>query len=130
MEALTRESLEAARRLWVERGPSSYSVAYELNHSQYEVSVQDGIVTNVQVDGVRPVGAAWSHYSIEGLFELLDMEIENLEDPVGPFAGSRATVFAKIRFDESLGYPVYYLRSGGGVPPASIRVIAFEPIEP
>lgn len=128
MVRLTRTTLTEARARWEREGPEHYDIRYEFNGGVYEVEVRAGIVHEVLVDGVRPVSADWRNYSVDGLFELLELEVENLSDDAGPFGGRGEAVLAKVRFDEQLGYPVHYLRSGGGPPPAVVRVDAFEAI--
>jgi hypothetical protein len=54
------------------------------------------------------------------------MELENLADPAGPFAGRAESVLARVRFNPDLGYPERYLRSAGGFGRgADIQVLEF-----
>ena len=130
MEQVTEESLERARQTWNAAQIRSYDVKYELNSDNYEVQVRDGIVIEVLANGTRPVSTNWSNYSIDGLFELLALELENLTNPHGPFGSQVNAVLAKVRFDDAFGYPAYYLRSGGGARQATVRVREFVKMRP
>ena len=125
MERLSEETLRAARIRWNQARIRGYDLRYEMNDSVFDVQVRDGIVVEVLVGGVRPVSADWRNYSVDGLFALLDRELENLQDAAGPFGGRGAAVFAKVRFNDRLGYPERYLRSGGGPRSAHVQVLRF-----
>jgi hypothetical protein len=67
-------------------------------------------------------------YSVDGLFRLLDMELENLSDASGPFGQNGQQTTARVRFNEPFGYVQRYLRSAApGGKPASIQIIEFTP---
>ena len=128
MELLTRDALAVARSRWDEAAVTAYDIRYLMNGDEYGVQVRDGVVSEVSVNGVRPVGSDWRNYSVGGLFDMLEMETENVMGPAGPFAGRKNAVVAKVEFDEVLGYPKRYLRSGGGMRPACVEVIEFTPV--
>lgn len=125
MERLGEEALGAARTRWTQARIGGYDLRYEMNGSVFDVQVRDGIVVEVFVGGVRPVSADWGNYSVHGLFALLERELENLSDAAGPFGGHGAAVFARVRFNDRLGYPERYLRSGGGARSARVQVRMF-----
>lgn len=114
MTALTADGLSGARAVWERAGFASYDAAYMMHGSRYEVEVRDRIVTAVIVDGRPARTADLGSYSIPGLFDLLDLELENLSDPNGPFRYGLDAVVARVRFHEQYGYVERYLRSGGG----------------
>jgi len=127
MVPLTPEGLAAARRQWIEAGIRDYDASYRMHGNVCEVQVRDGIVTELEVDGRPSTSAEWGSYSMVGLFDLLELELENMADPHGPFVGGSQTVVARVRFNETYGYVERYLRSGGGLPKgASITMIRFE----
>ncbi len=130
MERLTPKTLKAAKLLWSQQGPRNYDLQYEMNGSEYDVQVRGGIVTEVLVNGVRPLSADWGNYAIDGLFSLLELEVDHLADPAGLFGGQGASVFARVRFNDRLGYPERYLRSGGHVPSATIQIRRFRAVAP
>lgn len=128
MEPLTPEALQAARGKWREAGVHDYDIRYLMNGATYDVEVRDDIVTDMLVDGKPGRSAEWGLYSVDGLFRLLDMELENLSDSSGPFGQKGQQTIARVRFNERYGYVERYLRSAApGGKPASIQVIEFAP---
>lgn len=125
MTRLTPELLESSRRLWKEAGVGSYDLSYRMHGSAYDLSVRDGIVIDLQVNGQGSTTADPRAYAIDGLFDTLSLELDNLDDPAGPFAGRRDSVLMRVRFHDRLGYPERYLRSGGG----QARGVVIEDVE-
>lgn len=125
MTRLTLEQLASARRVWKEAGVHSYDLRYRMHGSAYDVSVRDGIVIDLRVNGQPSTTAQPRAYAVYGLFDTLALELDNLDDPAGPFAGRRDTVLMRVRFHERLGYPERYLRSGGG----QARGVVIEDVE-
>lgn len=127
-EPLTEDALAEARQRWQTSGVSNYQIRYEMHGSRYDVTVRGGIVTDATVNDAPLRSADPGAYSVEGLFRTLELELDNLDDPRGPFAGRAATMVMRVRFNEALGYVERYLRSSGGMGRgASIVVISFEP---
>jgi hypothetical protein len=123
---LTAKTLAEARQRWEQSGIRTYRTAYRMHGSRYDVDVTDGLVTSIAVNGatlsIREPGA----YSINGLFDTLAMELENIHDPSMPFGVPGASVLARVRFDPVRGHLVRYVRSGGGVTRgATIEVLEF-----
>ena len=128
MVPLTREVLAAARQRWHAAGVRGYAVRYRMHGSEYAIEWRDGIVEQATVDGRPPTTTDLNAYSIDGLFDTLEQELDNLTDPAGPFAGQAGTVLMRVRFNPSLGYVERYLRSSGGHGRgASIEMIEFTP---
>ncbi len=125
MTRLTPELLASARRMWRESGIRSYDLRYRMHGSVYDLSVRDGIVIDLRVNGQPSTTAQPRAYTVHGLFDTLALELDNLDDPAGPFAGRRGTVLMRVRFHERLGYPERYLRSGGG----QARGVVIEDVE-
>ena len=126
MEPLTSEALHEARDRWRQAGINDYQLRYDMHGSRYEVRVRHGLVVNLQVNGRQPVSADWGAYSVEGLFEVLEMELENLTDTTGPFGASVGPVIARVRFNDQQGHLERYVRSGsGGGRPVSIQLLEF-----
>lgn len=129
-EPLTAEVLQAARQRWREAGVSDYDLHYRMHGSVYEVKVQGGIVTEATVNGQVPQTADLSAYGVEGLFDLLELELDNRQRPNGPFAGRAEAVVMRVRFDPQFGYIERYLRSAGGYGQSvAIELINFVRIE-
>ena len=115
MEALTLDALSSARQLWETSDVRSYDLSYRMHGSFYEVAVRDRIVTSATVNG-RPVRTGDVRaYTVDGLFDTLALELDNLDSPAGPFAGRQGSVLMRVRFHDQLGYIERYLRSAGGV---------------
>lgn len=123
---LTRELLAAARQCWRAAGVRGYEVRYRMHGSEYRIQCRDGVVERASVDNRPPTTADLNVYSIEGLFDTLEQELENLTDPAGPFAGQAGRVLMRVRFNPKFGYVERYLRSSGGHGRgASIEMIEF-----
>lgn len=126
MEPLTAESLREARVRWREANIQDYEIRYDMHGSRYDVRVRNGVVVELRVGGKQPANADWGAYSVEGLFDVLDMEVENLTDSYGPFGAQAGTVIARVRFSQEHGHLERYLRSGGvGGSPVAIQLLDF-----
>lgn len=116
---LTAQDLAAARERWRVHGPNAYEIelrvhADRLESAQYVIVVRDGVVVGSRRDGT-PVASAEDAYSVTGLFEMLEREIELAAQPQSGFgapAGFRAYLYA--RFDPENGRPIQYRRTVGG----------------
>lgn len=129
-ETLTTEALTAARLRWLAGDVADYRMRFDMHGSLYEVEVRRGIVETATTDGNPIRSADPGAYSVDGLFETLELELENRADPRGPFAGQAATMVMRVRFNKELGYVERYLRSSGGMGRgASIVMLEFEPVE-
>lgn len=126
MIPLTREVLAAARQRWRAAGVRGYAVRYRMNGSEYAIDWRDGIVERASVDQRPATTADLNAYSIDGLFDTLEQELDNLSDPAGPFAPQAGTVLMRVRFNPKFGYVERYLRSSGGHGRgASIEMVEF-----
>jgi hypothetical protein len=122
---LTAEGLSDARWRWREAAVRDYEIRYRMQTSEFAVRVRGGTVIEATVDG-RPVTSAdLGSYGVEGLFDVLELDLENLSGPNGPFAGQFGNVIVRVRFHETLGYVERYLRSGGMGRGASIELVEF-----
>ena len=126
MEPLSAEVLRMARTRWREASIRDYQIRYDMHGSRYDVRVRDGLVVDLKVGGKQPVNADWGAYSVEGLFDVLEMEVENLTDSHGPFGSQAGSVIARVRFNHEYGHIERYLRSGGAVGlPVAIQLLDF-----
>jgi hypothetical protein len=128
MEPLTTARLEEAERQWSAAGIRDYEARYLMHDSEYRVVVRDGIVGELTLGGAPATTAQRGAYSMDGLFELLHLELEMFapqeRDPgtdpgVAPGAGGRGSagpalpaVLLRVRFHPDLGYIERYLRAG------------------
>jgi hypothetical protein len=118
---LTEEALDAAEQLWVQQGPKSYDMDFEVRGNQpgvVHVEVRDGEVTAMQRDGLTPSQRrTWVYWSVPGRFDELERELEMAADPeheMQAVAGTRLSV--RCEFDPQLGFPRQFHRIayGGG----------------
>jgi len=88
-------------------------------------------VDQATVDGRPPTTTDLNAYSVDGLFDTLEQELDNLTDPAGPFTGQAGTVMMRVRFNPEFGYVERYLRSSGGHGRgASIELLEFTRRDP
>ena len=113
-EPLTMRGLEEARERWRLAGIDAYTLRYRMHGSDYDVTVRDGIVTVLKVNGKVPLSGQYRPFGVTGMFDTLEEEIDNLSDPRGPFAGRSAAVVMRVRFHPENGVVERYIRSSGG----------------
>ncbi|MCH7595260.1 MAG: hypothetical protein IID35_01765 [Planctomycetes bacterium] len=123
MDALTHYGLATAQKRWHNAGVRAYALRYRMHSNQYDVAWRDGVVTEVLVNDQPLERGALKTYGVDGLFDLLESELENLSDPAGPFAGRRESILARVRFNLKLGYVERYVRSSGGIGPGALVVV-------
>lgn len=126
---LTVEGLREARHRWQAAGIGDYDLRYRMHGATYDVSVRDGIVTTVVANGNAANPADAGSYGMDGLLNLLAMELENAATAGGPFVGGAGSVLMRVRFHAELGYLERYLRSGGGPRPVAIELLEFKALE-
>lgn len=124
-EQLTIELLASARQRWRQAKIADYNLQYRMHGSEYAVRCRGGAVIEAQVDGNPAMSRDLSNYSVEGLFDILELDLENLADPNGPFGGQTQHVIVRVRFHREFGYVERYLRSGGMVRAGAIELISF-----
>lgn len=128
MVDLTDDSLASAIAKWRAARVGDYDLSLVINGQRYELTVRKNTVERFLLNGQRPERVDEQAYTVDGLFGTLAMELENLTDPSGAFAAGRNVIYARVRFNEELGYPERYIRNGvGGGRGASIEVVRFEP---
>lgn len=113
MSTMTRSMFTAAREQWKQADVVDYDLQYQMNGSDYHIEVRKGIVTVATVDGQQPLSSDWRTYAMNGLFEILSLEIDNQEEGIGPFAGG-GSVLMRVRFNNERGYLERYIRGGAG----------------
>jgi hypothetical protein len=125
---LTQESLKQARQRWQDAAIHSYRATYRMHGSLYDVEVRAGLVASITVNGQTPSIAQPGAYSMDGLFDTLQSELENINDPSNPLGTPPANVIARVRFDDRLGYPRRYIRGGTGLSRGStLEMLEFHP---
>ncbi len=128
LEPLSRDVLEAARRTWAAAGIDDYDMKYVMANGEYFVSVRQGHVVTLTRDGERTTTHRTQDYSVDGLFDILELELEGLNSPGNPFGADPATILQRVQFHSKLGYVEHYLRAVGGTGRSyGIEVIEFTP---
>jgi len=129
MEPLTQSTLQGAVQRWHASGVTSYDLSFRMNGSVYDIAVRNGIVTSAQLDGKPSTTADPQAYTVDGLFDTLRLDLDNRDDPRGPFAGTQGGIIMQVRFNAEWGYVERYLRSSAGQDRgAAIELIAFRPL--
>lgn len=116
---LTAQGLVDAQETWRRNALENYDLevhvqADRLEDGRFEIQVRRGTVTRALQNGIATSGMA-DAYSVAGLFEILERELELSNDASRGFGapeGYRA--YLHVRFDDQLGYPQIYRRSVGG----------------
>lgn len=124
-EPLTIELLASARQRWRLVKIADYDLRYRMHGSEFAVRCRDGSVIECLVDGSPAMSRELSNYGMEGLFDILELELENLSDPNGPFGHQTRNIIVRVRFHDQLGYLERYLRSGGMGRGATIELLSF-----
>ena len=81
---MTQADLAAARQLWSDVGPSSYSIDLQMSGAltdRRHIEVRDGRVVAMTINGSPSSESAWEYWSVEGLFAALETELRNAQDP-------------------------------------------------
>lgn len=121
--ALSTDVLSAARQRWNSAGISDYDLDYLMHGMKYHVQVRQNIVTTARIDGQELHSAELGLYSMDGLFSLLAMELENAED-------ARPPPTLRVKFNAKHGHLERYIRGGSGLGRGtSIEVYELTPVE-
>ncbi len=119
---LTPQRLEQARRLWQQRGPRSYEMTLLLGDPENESSQEPTQRIQIRVEKERPVAVrrhpggelprrVWDYWTVPGLFDVLQRDLENRQSPQRAFGVSDpAMVVLRCRFDPQYGFPRQYQR--------------------
>jgi hypothetical protein len=112
---LTREAYQSAVERWEKNGPADYDLDIELSGNRpgkIHVEVRGGEVVHMIRDGVEPSQKrTWDYWSVPGMLETIDQELEMARDPAAAFNSPRVTQMVMwAEFDPRLGYPRSYDR--------------------
>jgi hypothetical protein len=129
---LTAEDLQAAMERWQRAAPKGYDMDLELRGAEpgkIHVEVRDSKVTAQTRNGQTPPERTWETWSVPGMFDTLERELELAEDPeheMDVAAGTKLQL--RCAFDAKYGYPSRYHRfTTGAAPEVDWRVTRFEP---
>jgi len=125
-EPLTPSALNAARQQWRDSAVVNYDLSFAMHGSIYAVQIREGLVVHAEVNGRKPLTADLEAYSMDGLFDLLEQELENSAGPAGSLGSSAGRPLLRVRFNSKLGYIEKYLRSASsGMRGAAIELTHF-----
>jgi hypothetical protein len=137
LSELTRDTLHAAQTRWEQSGPANYHMIVEMSGdrieaSKYDVTVRSKQVVKLERNGQAvPSGSSSESFSVDGLFAILDEEIELTQKPVALGAPPGYSSYPMASFDNSNGRLVRFQRSVGGTKNSiEIRVREFEILKP
>jgi hypothetical protein len=121
---------EAAQTKWKDRGPANYDMDLVGNFDmkgRLHVTVRNGRVTAMTLDGEPKPQRLWDYYSVPGLFGIIR---EDLERNAVAAAKSEPVVIQQADFDPVLGFPRRYQRSGASAGQGGDwKIVLFRAIE-
>src|SRR4051794_12677697 len=127
---LTESELNAAKKRWQEHGPINYDMDIELRGAQpgrVEVKVRNRVVMAETRDGRVPKEHTWETWSVPGMFNTLDTDLEIADNPEQAIQAAPGTKWQlRCEFDPELGIPRRYHRLASGGPEVYWRVNRFE----
>jgi hypothetical protein len=112
-DPVTRERLEGARALWSRAQVKNYDMDLETRGAQsgrYHVEVRDGHLAGITRNGVTADPAAGEYWTVDGLFQVIEEELDAAEQPDNAAFGPRSQVWLRARFDSRLGFPIRFVR--------------------
>ena len=118
-DPVTRERLDEARKLWLKAKVKNYDLDLETRGAQsgrYHVEVRDGQLATITRNGTTADPAAGEYWTVDGLFRVIEEELDAAEQPDGAAFGARSQVWLRARYDSRLGFPIRFVRE---VKPAS-----------
>jgi hypothetical protein len=127
---LTESELNGAQKRWQEHGPVSYDMDIELRGAQpgrVEIKVRNRVVMAETRDGRVPKEHTWDTWSVPGMFNTLETDMEIADNPEQAIDAAPGTKWQlRCEFDPVLGTPRRYHRLASGGPEVYWRVIRFE----
>jgi Family of unknown function (DUF6174) len=111
---LTEAQLEAAEQLWKQHGPSNYDLDLELRGAQpgnVHIEVRNHVVAATTRNGRIPPAWTWDTWSVPGMFETLEQDLQTAEDPEREIQAAPGTHWwLRCEFDQRYGIPRRYHR--------------------
>ena len=127
---LTESELNGAKKRWQEHGPASYDMDIELRGAQpgnVQVNVRNRVVTAETRDGRVPKEHTWETWTVPGMFNTMETDMEIAEDPEQAIQAAPGTKWQlRSEFDPMLGIPRRYHRLATSGPDVYWRVTRFE----
>jgi hypothetical protein len=132
---LTEAELQRAEERWQAAGPRDYDMLVRVTGrqpSEFRVEVRRGEPDMLTRNGNATPRRMWDVWTVPGLFDTIHQEIDQAENPAGPFGSPPGTqVVQRARFDQRYGYPARYERIVMGTPlEIAWEVVEFRPVAP
>lgn len=130
---LTPERLAEAQAKWAQAGPANYTMDIELGGARpgiVHIEVENGEPIAMTRDGNTPKQQrTWGVWSVPGMFETIERELELAEDPIHEMDAPQGTqLWLRCQFNPQYGYPQIFHRAvRGGGPEVYWNVTKFEP---
>jgi hypothetical protein len=128
---VTEAEFMKAKKLWLENGPANYDMDVVIRGAQpgsVHIEVRNKVATAMTRDGITPAERTWDTWSVPGMFETLDQDMQIAEDPEREIQAMPGTEWRlRCEFDPELGIPrVYHRLVTGGGPEVYWRVTRFD----
>ena len=125
---LTLAALAHARARWNTAKITSYDAQYVINGTDHRITVRDGQTDSLLIDGRPATSADPDVFSIPGIFDTLEADLDLLEMPSSPFGINATYRMLRVRFNTHLGYVERYVRpTAGGARSATVILRTFTP---
>lgn len=130
---LTPERLAEAQAKWAKSGPASYTMDIKLGGTRpgpVHIEIENGEPIAMTRDGITPnQERVWGQWSVPGMFDTIERELELAEDPVNQMDAAQGTkLWLRSEFDPVYGYPrIFHRAVRGGGPEVYWEVTTFEP---
>jgi hypothetical protein len=125
--------IDQAEKKWNASKPASYRLVVtmsgdRLEKSEYDVRVDNGLVTSLTRNGSAVRSFQGQDYSMDGLFRIVREEMDLSSSPTKLGASEGYSVYLMADFDSTTGRLLKFRRSVGGVSNSiDIVVQTFEP---
>jgi len=111
---LNEDELARAEKIWRETAPADYDIDVRVTGRQpgdYHVEVRRGQPALASRNGFATPQRVWDVWTVNGMFDTIHQEIEQAQNPDGPFGSLRGSqVIQRAAFDDRFGYPRRYQR--------------------
>jgi hypothetical protein len=112
---MSAADLMNARARWQANRPAAYEMTIELSGRQSGttiVVVHDNKPFSVERGDVAVPKHSWQYWTVEGLFAIIESDLESLDQPERAFGEKDASqLVQQAEFDADLGYPRRYRRA-------------------
>jgi hypothetical protein len=113
--AMSAADFNSAVVRWRANRPTNYAMTVEVTGQQQgtmHVVVENNEPKLVERNGVAASRHTWPYWTIDGMFEIIRNDLENLDQPERAFGTEDVSqLVQQADFDDELGYPRRYRRA-------------------